>query len=152
MGWWKRRREGNGRPAEPLPVSAAVTDALDEECAAFLVGRYGSYLESQHRRVPMWARLNPLCHRDEPGLAALARSPNRDGDGWGAATAYLAEEVLCAAARHGTTVADIQRSALIPLELQLASKAERVVARPSVLVRAVEQVLREDPNLRHPIG
>jgi hypothetical protein len=153
MSWWgsrrgRRRQEG----PEPVPIRAASVRSLPEECAAFLRGDYADYLVHDGAPIPMWARLNPLCHRDEQGVAALAAGRVPGDEAWGAATTYLAEEVLCASARHGTSVSEIQRSVLIPLELELASMPQRVAARPAVLVRAVLRALQEYPSLRHPIA
>lgn len=153
MSWWSNRRERRARePVDPIPLSAVSHPSVAEECGAFLTGRYPDYLGSRTDRIPMWARLNPLCHQGEEGVVALARGRISGDQTWAAATAYLAEEVLCAAARYGTTVEDIQRSVLVPLELSLATKSQRVAARPAVLVRAVVQALREHPSLRHPIS
>ncbi len=153
MSWWGSRRDRRRQErVEPVPVRAASVRSLPEECAAFLQGDYADYLAHEGARVPMWVRLNPLCHRDEQGVAALAAGRVPGDEAWGAAITYLAEEVLCASARCGTSVAEIQRSVLVPLELELASKQQRVTGRPAVLVRAVLRALQEHPSLRHPIA
>ncbi|MGH9074194.1 MAG: hypothetical protein ACRDZQ_08750 [Acidimicrobiales bacterium] len=141
----------------PVPIEMAMPWPLAGECEAFLAGRYAEYLEGQGVGVPMWARLNRLCHLDEAGVLALAegRAPRRRREDpvWTAALAYLAEEVLTTAARWGTTVAEVQRSVLVPLELGLARGNQRASARPAALVRTVAQALGEHPGrLHHPIG
>ncbi|HZD65031.1 MAG TPA: hypothetical protein VE152_02920 [Acidimicrobiales bacterium] len=151
--WLRRiaRRKGADRP-EPIPIEAAAAWPVGEECAAFLLGGYAGYLESVGATVPLWARLNSLCHLSEDGLGELSRNPGAGDQAWAAATAYLAEEILCAAARYGTSVADIQRFALQPLELRLAATPQRGTPRPHVLVRTVVRALQEYPSMPHPIG
>jgi hypothetical protein len=71
------------------------------------------------------------------------RSPLRSatpGDGWQAARSYLASEILDLVGRYGS-LRELQRSALMPLELGLARNPQATRWRPHEWVLAVEPVL-----------
>lgn len=140
--------EPYGGPGEQRWVEAVGVLVLVEECEAFLTGTYAEYLAMGGAPVPLWARLNPLCHRDAAGLARLAAGARWGRSTWPAATAYLARQVLRTAARHGVTVAEVQSAALVPLELALADRPIQTRGQPLELVRAVTGVLRDHPSLR----
>lgn len=99
-----------------------LAEELIADCEAFLAGRYAEHLEARGRRVPAWAWVNLLAHGTGDELAA-ARHLVQDGTDprsqWRAARAFLAREVLEAAVAAGTTLDDLQRRVLIPLELEL---------------------------------
>jgi hypothetical protein len=108
------------RKPEPVP------DDLAAECAAFLVGRYASYLAGRCRPVPVWAWTNVLAHATEADLHDLMRMPDRfvpASGRWALACAYVAGEVLDLAERHGP-LPELQASVLVPLELELATRPD----------------------------
>jgi hypothetical protein len=99
-----------------------LADELVAECEAFLAGRYAEHLEARRLRVPAWAWVNLLAHGTVGELEAARHVTADDGSPsaqWRAARAFLAREVLEAAAAADTTLADVQRRLLVPLELEL---------------------------------
>jgi hypothetical protein len=113
---------------------------LVRECEAFLSGRYVEFLLDREDYVPPWAWTNLLAH----GSVEQLRSPGTSFavnwadvlEPWLKARAYLAGEVLETAHRYGP-VLRVQRRALIPLELKLASRSRPVVVGPSEWVTMV---------------
>ena len=103
-----------------------------EECEAFLTGRYPGHLAVTGTPVPPWAWLNPIAHGGLVELRSLAgweadAHPVRYGTGvWKQAVSYLAQEVLCQAGEDEPTLCDMQRTSLVPLELELARVAAQV--------------------------
>jgi hypothetical protein len=137
--WGRRRKEPHTEPKEvPCPRS-------DYEC--FLAGDYVRFLEQHDRPVPGWAWLNVLAHGTDEQITELASRPLKPQPGveppgsLGDAVAYLAGVILAAARTRAHTLAYLQRSALIPLELTLASDPERQSLTPADLVAAVTQAL-----------
>lgn len=99
---------------------------LVADCRAFLLGQYADRLESLAIAVPVWAWTNLLAHASESELRVEALSsgdPGRGNNGWHAARAYLAAEVLEVAAQSGTLDA-LQEESLVPLEMDLAARAD----------------------------
>lgn len=99
---------------------------LVADCEAFLLGRYADRLESLSIAVPVWAWTNLLAHADEHTLRAArlaADTGDRAADEWHAARGYLAAAVLDAAGSTGA-LAEVQWSALVPLEMDLARRPE----------------------------
>ena len=99
---------------------------LVADCEAFLLGGYAERLESLSIAVPVWAWTNLLAHADEHALRAelvAAGAGERPDDEWHAARAYLVAEVLDAAGRVGT-LAEVQWTALVPLEMVLATRPD----------------------------
>jgi len=122
--------------------------ALVAECQAFLVGGYVDYLTGADRPVPPWAWLNPLAHGSEEDVRELAeRGPcvpvvDPTTAVWEKALSYLAEELQCLVASGGPPLPEVQRSSLVPLELELAGAGAEPLA-PSDLVAAVMQTLQQ---------
>ncbi|MGH8921055.1 MAG: hypothetical protein ACRDZY_17625 [Acidimicrobiales bacterium] len=136
-------------PADSRFVEAVGVLVLVEECEAFLTGTYADYLETGGAAVPLWARLNPLCHRSEAAVTELAagrRLARRST--WPSATAHLAHLVLRAAARQHMALTEIQSAVLVPLELALADRPVQTQGQPLELVRAVTGLLRDHPVLK----
>lgn len=99
---------------------------LVADCEAFLLGHYADRLESMSVAVPVWAWTNFLAHATEEELRGEMLSSGAGGranDEWHAARAYLAAEVLDAASRAATVPA-LQATALVPLEVELAARAD----------------------------
>ncbi len=127
-------------------------DELGDECEAFLTGDYATYLAARNRPVPVWVCLNVLAHGDHDAVTAVAAGAPR-GDAsphtaaWQRALAYLAQEVLSETTRRGCSLGDLQRSTLVPLELELAGRDTRFLG-PTQLVSTVLTVLAEHPTSR----
>jgi len=122
---------------------------LVDECEAFVSGRYLQYLNGDRRSVPEWAWLNVLAHGGEGDIRALAvgrppRSSLHDAT-WRCALVFLAREVLSEVTRRGGTLLDLQRSILVPLELEFAT-ADIWSLRPAHVVGAVLTALAEHPS------
>ncbi|MGH9087781.1 MAG: hypothetical protein ACRDYZ_06660 [Acidimicrobiales bacterium] len=99
---------------------------LVADCEAFLLGHYADRLVALSIVAPVWAWTNLLAHATEHELRAEMLSSGAEGtrnDEWHAARAYLAAEVLDAAGRDGTLV-ELQAAALVPLEVDLAARAD----------------------------
>lgn len=138
MRWCRRR------------VDAAGAGGLATESEAFLQGRFAELVEAQGEPVPVWAWTNLLAHgravdlRQASDVGRLGRAPSRR---WRAAQGYLAVEVLEAAERLGS-LAEVQASVLVPLELSLASRAEVAHWGCNRWVRAVRSALGEQRHAR----
>ncbi len=129
--------------------------ALVAECEAFLSGHLALCLGQQKRLVPAWAWLNALAHGSEDDIAALAAArPEPPGANswaaplWHQALAFLAHELMYQVARQGRPLAELQRSTLVPLELELARRSVPTSTKPGELVASVLRALAEHPTSR----
>lgn len=115
-----------------------------DECDAFLAGRYLELLERNDALIPQWAWMNVLAHGTVTDLVQVSASDAAPRDrltqAWADARGYLAAEVLDAARRAGSLLT-LQRRALVPLELELASHARVPVRRPADWVGMVMAAL-----------
>ena len=99
---------------------------LVSECEAFLTGRYAPNLDAEHLPIPAWAWLNTLAHGGPEQITAQTLAldvhtwfdPRR---AWEEALSYLAHEVLSLVEQGSCTLEEIQRSSLVPVELELAA-------------------------------
>ena len=124
---------------------------LVTECEAYLSGRYAEYLGEAKRPVPVWAWLNVLAHGSEEDVAALAAGePHPSISLWHQALAFLAQELMNQAARRGRRLADLQRSTLVPLELELAGKGAQSPVELARFVSRVLSALAQRPTSRQP--
>ncbi len=136
MSWFgwppdRRKRCCSGRDSD-----------LAEECDAFLVGVLAERL-ADHSAVPVWVWTNLLAHGSDEALRAERDRPidaaSRDYP-WREARSYLSVELLGLAGRYGP-LGEIQHEALVPLELELASRAEVAHWSPRRWVARVEEAL-----------
>ena len=99
-----------------LPDPEAMV--LVAECQAFLDGRYAEMMEEAGATAPPWSWMNLLAHgtMDEIRLAADAI---QDAEGWRMAQAYVAGEMVEAIDGGRTTLRQLQRGVLVPLELDV---------------------------------
>jgi hypothetical protein len=126
-----------------------------DECEAFLAGRYLELLERNEALVPQWAWMNRLAHGTTADLEAIATHDatprDRLSQAWADARSYLAAEVLDAYGRAGTLLT-LQRRALVPLELQLASPTSPPVRRPAdwvgMVMAAIARVASSEEGRR----
>ena len=123
---------------------------LVAECEAFLSGHYARCLDDDGRPVPDWAWLNLLARSADAEIRSIAasgicgRAP-RD-PAWNQAVVFLAQEVLSEATRRGRTLAELQRSILVPLELALIGQPSRTDLGPARVVCAALTALAEHPT------
>ena len=143
----------NRRPEDPVNTLAAE---LTVECESLLAGRYADYLCSHGRWAPPWTWVNALAHRSTSELTALAggegrpRTDDTPGtDRWRQAVAFLAEDVLSQMQRSGISLDQLQRTRLIPLELELCRHPGQCID-PGQLAGLVMAVVRRRPSRRQP--
>lgn len=158
---WLNWREGRGRSASlggtasrPRVRSWRILrrrarrrgQQLVADCAAFLQGDLAERLEREAGHVPVWVWTNRLAHASKAQLEAESGSPRPTGsataDRWRRVRAFLAGEVLEAAASYGS-LASLQRDVLVPLELELSCTAETGSYGLGEWVAIVEAALRE---------
>jgi hypothetical protein len=121
--------------------SACGTIAV--ECEAFLSGTLAEYWDDRGVDVPVWAWMNLLAHGTvrQIGECVLRPSwPHGAGRSWRVARSYLAYDVLDLTDLE-FTVADLQTSVLIPLELDLAAQDDFADWTPRQWVDEVEGAL-----------
>jgi len=93
---------------------------LEAEC--LLAGRSLETSALRTRRVPTWALLGILAHRDHEGLLRLrTQAMARHPASWEATLGYLPTELL-AHAPSERALLQVQREALIPLQLRLLNR------------------------------
>jgi len=121
---------------------------LVAECEAFLSGHFAQHLDEDRHSLPDWVWLNVLAHGGEDEIAALAagkprRRNSREHSVWQQALAFLAQEVMNQATKRGCTLADLQRSTLVPLEFELAGRNPRSYMEPAQFVGTVLSALAQ---------
>jgi hypothetical protein len=120
------------------------TIALESE--AFLLGGLVEYWEDKGMEVPVWAWMNLLAHgtaRQIDQWVVRSDRPWRAGHSWSVARSYLAFEVLDLTDTE-FTLAELQASVLIPLELEMASRPDVAGWTPRQWVDLVEEALRNE--------
>lgn len=132
--WWQRRRDDRAATAPHSDESV-----LSREAEAFLSGQLVQTWHDQWVMVPAWGWMTVLAHGGMGEIAALGDagtywSPSERV--WGPAMSFLAGEVL---SRAGTLegLQDLQRTALVPLELEMLRTEGGTTVEPSELVRRV---------------
>ena len=126
------RRDSGGSSQDDGPGTP-----LADEAEAFLNGSYLAHLASIGRVAPGWAWINPLAHGTRAQIVALAQPATRGSgvvarDAWDKALAFLAQELLQLIAA-GTSLAELQRTILVPLELELAARRGRALNRDEII-------------------
>jgi hypothetical protein len=61
----------------------------------------------------------------------------------------MAQELVNQATRQGRPLAELQRSTLVPLELELAGPRAPTSMKPAALVTSVLRALTDHPTSRH---
>ena len=109
-----------------MPRRSASGSELLAECEAFLTGRLAEMVLRRDGYAPVWTWTNLLAHGTEVEVRQEYDADQRPSgtveDGWRAARSYLAGQVLELAGRLGS-LGEVQRTVLVPLELQLAGRA-----------------------------
>jgi len=122
--------------------TAYGTIALESE--AFLLGNLVEYRDEKGMEVPVWAWMNRLAHGTALQIGeCVIRSdkPRRTGRSWRVARSHLAFEVLDLTDLQ-FTLAELQSSVLIPLELEMAARTDVAGWTPRQWVDLVEDALR----------
>ena len=110
------------------------------------------YLDGKNLRVPDWAWLNVLAHGSQDDIGALAVGEpawriSSDTSVWHDALSFLAQELVSQATRRGRAVTELQRSALVPLELELAGRRGPSMG-PTAFVGHVRSAIAQHPSSR----
>lgn len=126
---WRRRDE----QAAATTGDGAV---LGRETEAFLSGRLVQTWHDQWLMVPAWGWLTVLAHGGPDEVAALSDtatywSPSERS--WSLALSFLAGEIL-ARAPTPEALRDLQRTVLVPLELEMLRVEGGTVVEPRELV------------------
>jgi hypothetical protein len=90
---------------------------LAEDCEAFLSGRYLQSVVRDHGWAEPWVWLSTLAHGDRQAVEALAQDRTSAPDDGTAFGRYLAREVLAVLDHHQVSLENLQRRALVPVEL-----------------------------------
>jgi hypothetical protein len=127
------------RAAEAAEVASAI-----ETCEQLLAGRVLHEVEDAGTPYPQWVWMNALAHGSQGDLEELTKQKGFAGDDpevrkRRAMVRLLARELLDCARTPGVTVADLQRTVVIPIELHALSEHEC----PATLVRLVRCGLKE---------
>jgi hypothetical protein len=120
------------------------TIALESE--AFLLGNLVEYWDDKGMEVPVWSWMNLLAHGTARQIGQWVIRPDRPrqvGRSWRVARSYLAFEVLDLTDTE-FTLAELQASVLIPLELEMASRPDVAAWTPRQWVDLVEDALRNN--------
>jgi hypothetical protein len=124
--------------------TACGTIAL--ECEAFLDGTLAEYWDDRGMDVPVWTWMNLLAHgaaRQIGECVLRPIRPRRASRSWYVARSYLAFEVLDLTDLE-FTLAEMQASVLVPLELEMASRPDVEGWTPRQWVNLVEDALRNN--------
>ena len=114
------------------------------ECERFLDGTLAEYWDDKGMDVPVWAWMNLLAHGSARQIGeCIARPyrPRRSSRSWRIARSYLAYEVLDVTDME-YTLAELQSTVLIPLELEMSAQPEAGDCSPREWVDMVEDAIR----------
>ena len=133
------------RNAEGGPAAWPEGQQLVHECEAFLAGRLAWVLEGEHRTIPAWAWCNVLAHCSAEQLAQMAAGRMLGAftaaGAWERGLCFLARELLAQADERGCEPAEVQRDALVPLELEMTRDVGLVETGPGLFVMRVVAAL-----------
>ncbi len=142
------------KPRHTDPIETQATTLL-AECDAILAGAAAEFLVAAGRWAPPWAWLNSLAHASREELeAAVAMEPARrpgealDTGEWRAAQTFLAGEILSYIDDAGTDLAELQRTTLVPLELELIRSPSSPSLRPGQLAFSVMSAVHRNASRR----
>jgi hypothetical protein len=96
------------------------------ECEAYLNGTLAELWEEQGTAVPVWTWTNLLAHGSESQIHDTVHRPPKPrltGRSWRTARSYLAYQVLDLV-REDVSLAELQATTLLPLELELAARQQ----------------------------
>lgn len=147
-GWRGGIEENRMDEREQLHQQQAGCSTIAAECEAFLYGTLAEYWDDKGICVPVWAWLNLLAHGTETQVAETALRSGRHrrtARSWRIARSYLAYEVLDLLDAE-FTLADMQASVLIPLELEMAARPEVTRWSPRQWVQRVDTAIRTEAS------
>ena len=141
-----RRQGGKGERNMQNSDQDTACGTIALECEAFLAGTLAEYWDDKGMEVPVWTFMNLLAHGDVRRIGESVLRPDwsrRASRSWRVARSYLAYEVLDLTDLE-FTLADLQASVLIPLELEMAARADVADWTPRQWVDLVEDALRNN--------
>jgi hypothetical protein len=114
---------------------------LVTEAEGLLGGTVVQVYRDQGMVPPLWVRVNALAHSDFPALTELAKRGSRAHPGtWDEVLGSLARDLirmdLSGTERSGAELTNVQRRALVPLEIELLAH-DRVPERTPEQLRSV---------------
>lgn len=138
-------------PSADRSASIPVLGEIAAECEAYLSGELVEHRIAQHQDVLPWEWTNLLAHGSREALCKRSASdPSRSpssgigiNDVWQAARSYMASRVLDLVDDR-RTLAELQRTVLVPLEHRLASSDEAIWWQPNEWVMEIEAALTRD--------
>ena len=119
---------------------------IASECEAFLDGTLAEYWDDKGMDVPVWAWMNLLAHGSARRIGECVLRPYRPrpaSRSWRIARSYLAYEVLDLTDLE-YTLAELQSTVLVPLELEMSARADVADRTPRQWVDLVEDALRNN--------
>jgi hypothetical protein len=119
--------------------SKAAESTLITECEAFLSGRLADHYVAHNQAVPGWAWLNVLAHGSEEQVSSLVDADHAwlpSERSWRQAVTYLAAEVRAVVETTSSSLDELQRAVLVPLEFGLTAE-NRNPLNPGQVVRTV---------------
>jgi hypothetical protein len=122
----------------------AAYGTIARETEAFLLGDLVEYWDDKGIEVPVWAWMNLLAHGTARRIGECVLRPDRAWRvvrSWRVARSYLASELLDLI-DAACTLAALQSSVLIPLELEMAARPDVAGWTPRQWVDLVEDALR----------
>ena len=131
----------HGRPTTRFwgPAHCTRSDCgrcLIVETRAFLTATAADEFARRGVDVPPWAWLNRIAHAEPETVLHTALGPTSEG--CGGLIAFLAREVVVTARGDPAGIADIQRRVLVPLELELLSKANVEYSPSELAIRVLD--------------
>lgn len=137
---------GKGEHNVPNSEQYTACGTIALECEAFLDGTLAGYWDDKGMEIPVWTWMNLLAHGDPRQIGECVLRPyrpRRASRSWRVARSYLAYKVLDLTDLE-FTLADLQSSVLIPLELEMAARADVAGWTPRQWVDFVEDALRNN--------
>ena len=142
-----------GRPTDPADVGRPERCSVDaspaDDCLAFLAGALAEYRMDHDQIVSTWEWMNLLAHGAEDDLRGevtrddevqSSMSTPARGNGWTAAVPIWLPNFWIWLSAPVLSI-HVQRSALVPLELEMACDPRVTGWRPHEWVRVVDSVL-----------
>lgn len=117
---------------------------LVEETSALLTGRAMRFYQVRKLSPPAWAYLNWIAHGDASEIIDRARSEtglSRPKGTWLWASSTLAHEILVGSKGRLSTVEQLQRDCLVPIELALMHPGRERVLPEHVVAVGVPHLL-----------
>jgi len=125
----------------PYPWRARHAKELATQAQDLLAGKSLSWYRRRGVTAPTWALVNLLAHSSYDELVRMAKGSTSATPGsWDEALCGLASELL-RMQMAGGQIPDLQRQALVPLELDLLGGTRTPPTSPTALISMVHEAL-----------